>query len=128
MVAVHGAGHGHLLLARLHELEERHLSRGVLQRDAVHPQSQLRLAAAPLLLVEIVCVRDKDFLGERERPAESLAGPVELGGHGFVEPLDLVNRHGGPPSRQVSEMTSLHRRIASHSPEQEATGTVQIKR
>jgi len=98
VIAVHGGRHRDLLPPRLHELEQRHLARRVLQRHAVHAQAELRLAPAPLLLVEVVGVRDEDLLGEGERAPEALASPVQLGGHGFVESLDLVCRHGGPPS------------------------------
>ena len=61
---MHGARHRGLLLARLHELEERHLARSVLERHAIHAQAELRLAATPLLLVEIVGVSDQDLLAE----------------------------------------------------------------
>ncbi len=125
VIAVHGARHRGLLLACLHELEERHLARGVLERHAVHAQAELRLAPTPLLLVEIVGVSDQDLLAEGQGPAEALAGPVQLGGHGFVEPLDLVYRHGGPSSMtKVSEMTTAHTHIASHPAGQEATGEI----
>ncbi len=98
VVAVHRRRHRDLLLARLHELQQRHLAGGVLQGHAVHAEPKLRLAAAPLLLVEVVGVGDEDLLGEGEGSAEALAGPIEPGGHGFIETLDLVCRHGGPPS------------------------------
>src|SRR5207253_1179438 len=125
VIAVHGARHRGLLLARLHELKERHLARGVLERHAIHAQAELRLAATPLLLVEIVGVSDQDLLAEGECATEALAGPVQLGGHGFVEPLDLVDRHGGPSSMtKVSETTTAHRHIASHPAGQEATGEI----
>src|SRR4029453_2839907 len=92
-----------LLLARLHELQQRHLPGRVLQSDAVDPQPQLGLAAVPLLLGEVIGVGDQDLLGEGEGAAEAPAGLVQLAGHGFVQPLDLVNRHGGPPPMSLAE-------------------------
>ena len=97
VIAVDGAGHRHLLLPRLHELEQRHLSGGVLERHAVDAEAELRLAAAPLLSVEVVGVRNENLLGEGERTTEAFPGFVEFGRHGFVQALDLVYRHGGPP-------------------------------
>ena len=90
-------GHRDLLLPRLHELQQRHLTGGVLQRDPVDAQPELGLAAAPFLLGEVVGMGDQDLLGQREGPSEALARRGHLGRHGFVEPLDLVSRHGGPP-------------------------------
>ncbi len=112
VVAVHRAGHRHLLLARLHELQQGHLAGGVLQGNPVHPQAELGLAPAPFLPGEVIGVRDQDLLGQREGAAEAPARLIELAGHGFVQPLDLVNRHGGPPRPAVRR--TAHTRIASH--------------
>jgi hypothetical protein len=75
-----------LRLARLHELEQRHLSGGVLQRYAIDAQAELRLATAPLLLGEVVRMGDEDLLGQCERSAKMLARRVELRGHGCGKP------------------------------------------
>jgi len=77
---VHGARHRHLLLAGLHELEQSHLAGGVLQGHAVDAQPELGLPAAPLLLGEVVGVRNQDLLGEGQGPAEPATRLIELGG------------------------------------------------
>src|SRR5439155_25289272 len=117
VVAVDGAGDGDPLLPRLDELQQRHLPGGVLERDAVDAQPELRLAPAPLLLVEVVRVGDQDLLGEGEGMAEAAAGVGEPGGHGFVEPPDLVNRHEDLLAARIRALPSVHRRIASHPAE-----------
>src|SRR5207249_9706671 len=117
VVAVDGAGDGDPLLPCLDELQQRHLPGGVLERDAVDAQPELGLAPPPLLPVEVVGVGDEDLLGEGERTAEAAAGTGEPGGHGFVEPPDLVNRHEDLLAAQISALPSVHTRIASHPAE-----------
>jgi len=51
----------------------------------------------------VIGVGDQDLLGEGEGAAEAPAGLVQLAGHGFVQPRDLVNRHGGPPPMSLAE-------------------------
>jgi hypothetical protein len=93
MVAVHGAGHGHALLARLHELQQGHLRGGVLHGHAVGTQQQLRLAALPGLRVEVIRVRHENFFGQREWTAEFLAGFGRGFGNLLVDGLNGCQRH-----------------------------------
>jgi hypothetical protein len=64
VVAVHGRGHRHAGLARLHELEERHLAGGVLHRDPVHAKPESGLATLPGLGRPVVDVTDQDFFAQ----------------------------------------------------------------
>jgi hypothetical protein len=89
VVAVHRRGHRHALAARLHELQQRHLGRGVLQRDTIDVESKDRTTALPFLAVEVVAVRYQDFFREGQAAAERLAGTGKTVGHGGVEGADL---------------------------------------
>ena len=109
MVAMERRRHGDALASRHHELEERHLPGDVLQRDAVHAQVEDRLAALPLLLLEIVAMRDEDFLRQRERATELAAGLREILRHGGVERFHLRGGHQSLLEILVDDQITLTR-------------------
>ena len=91
VVAVHGAGHGHLLAAGGAELQQGHLGGGVLHGHAVGGEIDVVLAAIEGGLgVTIPEVGIKDLLGEGERAANGLAGGGYTGGVAAVDRLDHV--------------------------------------
>ena len=77
-----------------HELQQRHLRRGVLHR---HPIGmEVGVADAPLeLLAGVGEVVDEDLLGQRQRPAEALAGSGDTLGERGVDALDEIDGGGG---------------------------------
>ncbi len=97
MVAVDRRRHGGALAAGHHELQERHLTRHVLQPDAVHAQAENRLPTLPLLRWPVPAVSGQDLLGQGERAAELPARLRETVGHRGVERADLLHGHRDPP-------------------------------
>ena len=106
MVAVHRGGHGRLVPPRLHELEQRHLGRRVLHRDAIGAQQQVAAAGRELLALGIVEMSQQDLLGVGQRPLETTpddlqpAGDVGVGlpdegGGGFDRRHRSLQRVGG---------------------------------
>ena len=84
MIAVDGCRHRNLLLARLHELKERHLRCGVLHRHPVRAQLDVALAALDLGVGRGIEVAVEDLLGEGQRPAEPLAHRGQAPAHLLV--------------------------------------------
>ena len=101
VVAVHRGGHGDAGLARLHELEERHLAGRILHRDPVHAEPEGGLAALPGLRAPVVDVGDQDLLAEGERPVPLAAGTGETLRHRGVEGADRVDHGRAPQSNRL---------------------------
>ena len=78
VVAVDGRRHGNAVLARKHELQQRHLRRRVLHRDPVRLQLQIALAGDQVLPMGIVEVSVEDLLRQVERPSQPPLDDVEI--------------------------------------------------
>ncbi len=83
-----GGGHGHLGQSRSHELEERHLGRGVLHGHAIGLQVEVALPPQDLGLIRVIQVAVDDLLRQGERPVQPLAHHLQAGGHVLVGGLD----------------------------------------
>jgi hypothetical protein len=109
--------------ARRHELEQRHLRRRVLHRDAI--RSIVDVSDAPLEAdgLRIVSVRDEDLLAEGQRSTESLARNRDSLRVLLVASLDQLGRCGGS-SVGVGHRRRLRARGVGISPQaMPATGT-----
>lgn len=84
MVAVDSGRGGHGGHASGHELEDGHLSGGILAGDAVGAELEVALAALDLLVMGIIQVRVEDLLGVGERAVEALADDAEVLAHLLV--------------------------------------------
>ena len=84
VVAVDGGGVGNRGHAGRHELQDGHLSGGILAGDAVRSQSQVGLAALDVLAVRIVQVRVEDLLGVGQGAVQAAADNGEVLGHLLV--------------------------------------------
>jgi hypothetical protein len=82
VVAVHGRGHRRLVLAREHELQERHLRRRVLHGDPVRMQAHVAATGLELLVLRVHEMTEEDLLrvgqGTIEAPAGDLGATDEL--------------------------------------------------
>ena len=77
MVAVHGARHRHLGLASLHKLQQRHLCRGILHRNAVRTEVNIRLTALKFgHMCSIKQVGVQNLLSQCKRVVQHLAGSL----------------------------------------------------
>ena len=94
VVAVHGRGHGSLGETGGHELQQRHLGRGVLHGDAVGVEVVVGAAALDVL-VRIGEVVDQDLLGEREWTPEALASGGNTPREAGVDAFDEFDGGGG---------------------------------
>lgn len=84
MVAVNGGRVGNRGHARGHELEDGHLSSGILARNTIRAQSQVRGATLNLLSVRIIQMRVEDLLGVGERPVQASTDNGQVLGHLLV--------------------------------------------
>ena len=106
MVAVRRGGHCHLVESGGHELQPRHLGRGILHGDAVRRQVDVGDAALEFLVAtRQVC--DQDLLRQRERPTQPFTperhGVAQPGVHPFdqLDRRTRVNCHGQLPARRL---------------------------
>ena len=67
--------------ASRHELQNGHLSSGILASNTVGAQSQVGLAALNFLAMRVIKVRVQDFLGVGERAIQATAHNVQVLGH-----------------------------------------------
>ena len=97
VIAMDRRGHGGLGLTRLHELEEGHLSGGVLHGDPIGGEIDIVPAALVRLLGGAVPeVVIKDFFRQREGASEELSGGLDATAHAIVDRLNhvIVKSHG----------------------------------
>ena len=85
MIAMNRARHRDCFLVGLHELQHRHLRRGILHGHAVGTQRQHGLAAVPGLRLPIVDMRDEDLFGQRQRATELLSRALDRRRHGGIQ-------------------------------------------
>ena len=78
VVAVDGGGHGGLVAAGLHELQDGHLGGGVLHGHAVGAQGQGGLAALQFLVLRDRPDGRRDLLGQGQRAAQALAHDLQV--------------------------------------------------
>jgi hypothetical protein len=71
VVAVHGGGHGGLVAAREHELEQGHLRRRVLHGDAIRAGLQVAAPGLEVGVLGVGQVAEEDLLRVGERAAEA---------------------------------------------------------
>ena len=71
---MHRRGDRNGIAPRLHKLEDRHLCGRILHRDTIRLERQVALVPDQFLGRQIANMRDKDLLGQRERPAQFLSG------------------------------------------------------
>ena len=91
VIAVHGAGHGHLFAAGGHELEQGHLGGGVLHGHPVGGELHVVLAAPEGgLRLAVPEVGVQDLLRQGQGPADHLAGGLHACGEAVVHRLDHV--------------------------------------
>ena len=93
VVAVHSRRHRHLFERGLHELEDGHLSGGILHRHPVGPELQVGLARYEVLPFGIIEVPEDDLLRQGERPLQSVPHHLEVLLHPLVDGLEI--RCGG---------------------------------
>jgi len=97
MIAMDRARHSRFFLIGLHELQHGHLGRGILHGHTIWPERQHRLAPLPGLRVEIICVRDQDFVSQGEASAELLSGLGKHLRHLGIQFLGEIHRHDLSP-------------------------------
>ena len=95
VVAVHRRRHRDLGQARGHELQQGHLGRGVLHRDAVGVELRVRLAPIEPARLGVGQVVDQDLLGEREGPTQPTPTDRHTAGQLGVDLLDQFERGVG---------------------------------
>ncbi len=81
VIAMGGGWHSHLVPTSLHELQQGHLRRRILHGNAIRAQLQIARATLILLPLNVVKMRPQDFLGQRDRPFQPLAGDLVFGSH-----------------------------------------------
>ena len=91
MVAVDGRGSCNAWHAGAHELQDSHLSRGVLASNSVRAELEVALATLDLLSMRVVQMRVEDLLGVCERAIEAFPHDVEVLVHlGIVDVMTLL--------------------------------------
>ncbi len=88
MIAMNSGWVSHGWHASRHELEDSHLSGGILASNTIWAESQVRDTTLDLLSVWVIQVRVEDLLGVGEWAVETLANNVEVLGHLLV--VDVV--------------------------------------
>ena len=102
VVAVHRRGNRRFVLARLHELEQRHLRRRILHRDAIGTQKKVRIAGDEFLPTRVVEMAEQNLFGVGQRTTETLSHDLEIGVQRFINGLHegggrLDSGHGRSP-------------------------------
>ncbi len=91
VVAVDGGGGGDLGASGEHELEDRHLSGGVLESDAVGIEQDGGLAACEILGFWIGHVAEEDLFGERQAATQTTSADLCGVLHFFIEFFDACS-------------------------------------
>ena len=78
VIAVDGGRHGDPLQPGRDELQHGHLGGGVLHRNAIGPQAQVRHAPLNVLVGRIVQMRVQHLLAERQRAAQALLHHLQV--------------------------------------------------
>ncbi len=94
MVAVDRRRDRSFIATRLHELEQRHLRRRVLHRDAIGAKQQIGVAGVELLSTRIIEMTEQDLLGVGERSAEAITNYLEVPVEHVVGVLDELGCRG----------------------------------
>ena len=81
MVAVHRSRHCHPVAARLHKLQNRHLSGNILVRYPVGAQIDVTVAGAQVGIGDIVQMGKQQLLRQRERTVQTRANLLQFGVH-----------------------------------------------
>lgn len=84
MVAVNSGRVGNRGHARGHELEDGHLSSGILASNTIRAQPQVRGTTLDFLSVRIIQMRVQDLLGVSERPVQASSDNGQVLGHLLV--------------------------------------------
>ena len=101
MVAVDGGGDCSLGKTGGHELQQCHLSGGVLHGDAIGVEIGIAAAALEFLVLRIAQMVDENLLGKGKRTAEALTAERDSLGEAAVDGVDQFDRsvggnsHGG---------------------------------
>ena len=105
VVAVHRRRDSHLGQAGRHELQQGHLRRGVLHRDAIGTQVGVGTAPFDLLVLGIVEVVDQNLLGERQGTTEAPPTDRHPVGQGAVNAANEVDGCAGLDWHEKSSST-----------------------